>query len=893
MEWPLIGRDPILRRLGALAAHGSASGIEIVGEAGVGKSRLAIEVLRAAAAQGRQTEWVEASPAAAGLPFGAFAQSLSLLPGAANERELLATVQAELAARGSPKGPFVLGVDDIHALDEQSAVLIHTVARSGDAFVVLTRREGHAAPDALRDNWKDGGVERVDLGPLDERATLALAEEVLGGPLEPLTAAALWRRSRGNPLLLRELVDGALEAGALILGSVGWHLKGPWKPRPRLHDLVESRLGRLSDIERKAVELIALAGSVDLALLERLTDPASLERLEERRILIVRRSGNRRHASLGHPLYGETVAAALPETRARRLKRELADELGATGAHRRDDLLRLGLWRLDGGGEADPDLFIAASRRALAAFDGLLAERFARAALSARPADVTALVLLGRSMASLHRVDEADVQFLEAALHARTEGEIGEAALARADMLYFRAGRVTEAAEVLEQAARRVRDPGARDEIDSLHVLFRAAAGDLPGVARAGRAVVDRADALPRAIVHALMYSSIANVMLGRFAAAEHEVEIGLSLVPRTHEELPIAGPMLRINGVMAAAYAGRQVRAVRLGTAGYRAALDAGAPEVVTMWGMNLAECLMLAGRLEDSRRAMLGALSIARERDPFSVRAIDAGVASVVCTWLGRYDEARGLRDEIVEFALARDVRSRIWLERASAWISWIDDGPETAARASLAAGDRAAADTHVVWASWLFHDAVRLGHPGLVVDRLGALGRSVEGDLVPTMAAHARALADDDGGDLDRVSASFERMGSLLYASEAAGQAQAAHLRRGEPQLARLAAARAGLLAGRCQNPRTPPLADAVPAPLTPRELEIARLAATGRTSREIAERLRISIRTVDNHLGAIYDKLGAAGRADLPALFGSAALGAIEPPGPDEGLATSGY
>lgn len=81
-------------------------------------------------------------------------------------------------------------------------------------------------------------------------------------------------------------------------------------------------------------------------------------------------------------------------------------------------------------------------------------------------------------------------------------------------------------------------------------------------------------------------------------------------------------------------------------------------------------------------------------------------------------------------------------------------------------------------------------------------------------------------------------------------------------------------------------------AVPARAVDGALEIARLAATGRTSREIAERLRISVRTVDNHLGAIYDKLGAAGRADLPALFGSAALGAIEPSGTDDGLAASG-
>lgn len=56
------------------------------------------------------------------------------------------------------------------------------------------------------------------------------------------------------------------------------------------------------------------------------------------------------------------------------------------------------------------------------------------------------------------------------------------------------------------------------------------------------------------------------------------------------------------------------------------------------------------------------------------------------------------------------------------------------------------------------------------------------------------------------------------------------------------------------------------------LTVRELEIARLAAERVRSREIAERLGLSVRTVDNHLGRIFRKLGVAGRDQLPAALG---------------------
>ncbi|MGH3600349.1 MAG: helix-turn-helix domain-containing protein [Pseudonocardiaceae bacterium] len=77
------------------------------------------------------------------------------------------------------------------------------------------------------------------------------------------------------------------------------------------------------------------------------------------------------------------------------------------------------------------------------------------------------------------------------------------------------------------------------------------------------------------------------------------------------------------------------------------------------------------------------------------------------------------------------------------------------------------------------------------------------------------------------------------------------------------------RSSVLAARCEGARTPTLATAVPAraALTPPELEIARLAAAGLANREIAARLCLSHRTVENKLHAAYEKLGVPGRAEL--------------------------
>jgi len=52
----------------------------------------------------------------------------------------------------------------------------------------------------------------------------------------------------------------------------------------------------------------------------------------------------------------------------------------------------------------------------------------------------------------------------------------------------------------------------------------------------------------------------------------------------------------------------------------------------------------------------------------------------------------------------------------------------------------------------------------------------------------------------------------------------------------------------------------------SPLTPRELEVLRLAADGTPTREIADRLSLSVGTVRNHLNAVSRKTGARNRID---------------------------
>ena len=52
------------------------------------------------------------------------------------------------------------------------------------------------------------------------------------------------------------------------------------------------------------------------------------------------------------------------------------------------------------------------------------------------------------------------------------------------------------------------------------------------------------------------------------------------------------------------------------------------------------------------------------------------------------------------------------------------------------------------------------------------------------------------------------------------------------------------------------------------LTPSELRVVRMAAEGRTNREIAHELYVTLKTVEGHLSRAYTKLGIEGRAQLP-------------------------
>src|SRR6266498_2141378 len=149
-------------------------------------------------------------------------------------------------------------------------------------------------------------------------------------------------------------------------------------------DLVERlELGPLTTEVRKVLELAALGEPIGLPLLSAAAGVEAVELAEERQLIRVVREDRRTTIRLAHPLYGEMVRQRCPVTRVRRLLADLAALVEGVGARRRDDALRVAVWRLDSDTAHDPGQLLTACRHAFAGYDIPLAARLGRAAVAA------------------------------------------------------------------------------------------------------------------------------------------------------------------------------------------------------------------------------------------------------------------------------------------------------------------------------------------------------------------------------------------------------------------------------------------------------------------------------------------------------------------------------
>ena len=874
-RWAIVGREVELGRLAAILDGGEATAAVVAGEPGVGKSRLIEEALATAATRGAFVERVRATGAAASIPWGAFASLPSpATDPAAGRIGLLREAAAALVERAEGRR-LVVGVDDAHLLDEASAALVHHLAATGAAFVLAGVRSREPAPDAVTALWKDGLGERLELAPLGREGTERLLEAMLGGPVDGGTRQQAWDATDGNPLYLRELVLGGLESGDIALRDGTWRRHRQAAVAPRLAELLEERLGALAPPEREALELVAVAEPIPAALIGELVGGDVLAAADRHGLLEVG-AGPDAAVRLSHPLYGELLRAAAPPLATRELKRRLADAFEASGVGARGELLRVATWRVESGTPERPERLVAAARLACAAFDFALAERLAAAAVEAgggfEAAQALAEAEIGRGS-----FDAAEDRLAAAAGLCATEADRVRNTMTRADNLYWHLGRADDAVAVIAASEAGLAGAEARDSMAAARATVLLFEGRTDAAVELATEVAGRAGPEADAVWQATMTAGWGHVCAGRLDDAVELIDTFAERADRPPGVPQLTPYWLRISRFTALCFAGDFEGGIAAGEATYAAALDARSESAKAMSAFALGWALRMQGDAAAAVRRLREAAAEMREVDMFRQLSSTLGELAQAEAMLG--DAATA------EAALAEAEAARVECFRMDEWALGLGRAWVAAARGDTAAAVRAALDcaatTGALGQRFLqalsLHEAVRLGDPALpaeaeVAGDLATLAGEVDGPLVDAFAAHASAKRDGDAAALTAVAERFAGLAAHLYAAEAAAEASLGFAAEGRTASARSSAARAASLRAHCPGVTTPALLALEAPALTRREREVATLAARGLSNREIAERLVVSVRTIENQLHSAYGKLGIEGRGELGLLLG---------------------
>ena len=850
MAQTLLERDETLEALARSvddAAAGRGSVVLVAGEAGIGKTTLVRAF--AAATSGRvllsACDDLVASRTLGPLRDAAAGTAGPLAAALADHGPVDGVFTALLDELGA-EVPTVLVVEDIHWADDATLDVLGYAARrveSLPAVLVLTFRDDEV--EARRSLHRFLGalagapVHRVALAPLSRDAVRLLCAGTVAD------AGALHRVTRGNPFFVTEALASpedavpvtVLEAVRARVRRLGPECRDaleqlsvvPWRVD---HELTASLLGSRVDALAEA----ELAGVLDVR-----TDSLAFRHELARRAIERSLPAIRRH-TLNAAVIRALRAAGRPE-RARLMHH-------AVEAHDVETILAVGPEAAREAAE------MGSHRQALAHFEALLP-------YAARLADRERAAVLdayGWELYNAHRFREAV--------------DAGSVAA----RLYERLGDPVAAGECLVRVSRHLFMAGDTDAAEAC----------------AGRAVAmlePTGDGA--ALAHASLYSGAILAMAGDPSRAEAVLGHARDLALRV--DRPDLGALaLNYLGIARVELGHRD--GVGLLRESIAAAAGAGQYEYAARGHCNLAEMLGRGAPLDELEACVGDGLRFTRERGFWSHAYNLELHRCVALVRRGRWEAAlAGLRElvEGVEDPGMLYAYSVPWLGRLLARL-----GDETAGDLLAEAWERArgqrlligvayAGLARVEWA-WLTGDAdaaravvaellPRVRHPGAAAYRAELLRYAARAGLeAEPFDGCPEPWAAGLRGDWQAAASGWEAAGDPYErALELATSGEPEPVLEGLRILDGLGAAAAAPVRARLgelgvRAPRGPRGASrANPAGLTRRQLVVLGLVSEGMTNAEIAERLVVSVRTVDHHVAAVLAKLGVHSRRDAAA------------------------
>jgi len=926
----VVGRDDELARLAAFLdrARLAPAAMRIEGPAGAGKSTLWRAAVDLAVRDGRLLLASRPAGAEVRLAYSAITDLLEphvdlVLPGLpvpqrrGLERALLIGGEDDAApdpraiAAGflgavrelARRGPIVVAVDDAQWLDEASAAVIeYTVRRIRDepvAVLLAWRRASPPPPGGLARRGlaieiRDAPPEVLQVEPLSLGATQRLLRMHTGVQLGRRMLERIHATSGGNPFYALELARAVAPGGA-VAGDAADAALEPIPLGATLGDLLAARLAAFDEPTRLALFVAAAAPGSSVEFIGRVVDAAPEPALRPAVAgAVISVAGDA--VEFVHPLLAAaSYAAVTPDDRRRWHARIAAMSTDSESIARHVALARPG-----------PDPEVAAllagaarsARRRGAPTDAadLFEQAISRLTPSAGPAARSERVALIAEAAPLLRVTgrtELAAPLVEWAIDAMPAGPD------RTPLL-------------LELAAlREGSQHGGAGELDLIDQSIREA-GDQPGPAAAGllaREMWERSmDRAPSALEYARVALQRAEQSGDEALLAEAHVRTADLEVVLGEADDPVRrfahALELGERHLVDAQNSARSMLAVCLIRAGrvdearplLVAELDRSAAEgdeASQAWiCLFLAELEWLAGRWEASAAYAAEGLEIARQA---GMRMREGALLSLVALVAGsRGDSAAAttaisaalaIDEEIGEVAYANYAR------QIRGFVELTGGNPRDAADLVATYSDRRLEGSkRLSFAGDTIESLARLGEPETALHlaaELEARGARLRRPTLVAVAARCRALALGGQGSLgDAISAAeeavaghaalglpFEHGRSLLVlgealrrakrrgaAREALNDAIAIFDRLGARPWSERAMAERARIGGRTTS-----------SGLSETELRVARLVASGRTNKEVAAELFVSVRAVEANLSRIYAKLGIESRIELARRF----------------------
>jgi DNA-binding CsgD family transcriptional regulator/tetratricopeptide (TPR) repeat protein len=848
MEQVLLERDDTLAALiGAVedAAAGHGSVVLVSGGAGIGKTSVVRAFARAAAGRARvllaSCDDLMAPRTLGPLRDAALESSGPLAAAFADDRPadgVFTAVMAELAA--AP--PTALVVEDVHWADDATIDVLGYVARRIEplpAVLVLSFRDDELGPShplqRMLGALAGRPVRRLALPPLSRTAVRRLAAST------GADADALHRVTGGNPFFVTEALASPADAvPATVVEAVLARVR-------RLDAECRGALEQLSVVPSRI--RFELAG----ALLGDRID--ALAEAELAGVLEV----SAHHLGFRHELARRAIERSLPALARRRLNARVLHALQQEQRPERASLMHFAVE----AGDVETVLAVGPDAAREAARDG--SHRQALAHLeSVRPhlprlgERERAAVLddYGWELYNAHRFREAvDAGRAAAALYEELGDPVAAAhCLVRVSRHLFMAGETVEAEECADRA-----------------VTILEPAGDTAALASAS------------------LQNGAILALTEEFERAAGKLELARRLAQRAGRGDLAA---LALNYLGVAAVERGDPGGLRRVRDSLEVALGAGDHEIAARGYCNVAELLYREGRLGELEACIAEGLPFARERGFWShaynlelhrcvlqlrrgdldgalagLRALVHGVEdpgmlfAYSVPWLGRALARRG--DPAAGGLLAGTwdgaQRQRLlpgvaYAGLASVEWAWLAGRPEIAERVAASLAPRLAHPGAAPFRAELARYLARAGLPAEPFDgcpepwAAGLRGdwRAAADGWAGARDPYEQALELTESGDQPTVAEGLR----ILDAMDAAGAAARA----------RATLRAAGMPAGR--GPRATTRAN--PFGLTERQLDVLELLSEDLTNAQIAERLVLSVRTVDHHVAAVLEKLGVPSR-----------------------------